>query len=78
MSVPAFDMTKHAGAVYPAIDLLDSQTLVTARVAIPGLKTDQVFASILNGGKLLEISGETPAPTDKLVQNEVFFIFFKF
>jgi HSP20 family molecular chaperone IbpA len=74
MSVPAFGMSERAVSAYPPVDLFESQTLVIARVAIPGLKTDQVFASILKGGNLLEISGETPTPTERYFQNEVCFI----
>ena len=56
---------------HPSVDLLDSQMHLIARVAIPGLKNEQVFVSILNQGNQLEISGESPLLMEKPFQNEV-------
>lgn len=61
---------------HPPVDILESQTHLIARAAIPGLKTEQVFVSILNQGNLLEISGESPMPTERSIQNEVYFILY--
>ena len=49
---------------------MDAQTHLIARVAIPGIKNDQVFVAILNQGNLLEISGESPI-MEKSFQREV-------